>query len=110
MYNMYKHWNDGDRIELILCHKKWEIKIKKSGKYCLFGGSWGNFVEETELEAGDVVIFRTIEKKDQVFVCIFKANDIPTGKIKKGINIFLDCLCVINKCKLLKHLNFKIDF
>lgn len=82
LVNLYKSWKDGSTIFLRFAQKEWEIGIHWLGGRCFFWKGWSNFVEETELEAGDSLVLFTkpLCEANIINACIFKGKDKTMNK------------------------------
>lgn len=50
MSELYRHWKNGDTIQLSFMEKSWKIKIEFSGDDCYLIHGWKCFVEESGME------------------------------------------------------------
>lgn len=88
MEKLYKNWNHGSSIKLILGNSTWNIVIEWLGERCTFGKGWTEFVKGVDLHAGDMVeICHDPSVPSNVLtVCIRNRNDI-TDSICEGKEI-----------------------
>lgn len=93
MLKLFPDWMNGDKINLNLVEKMWEIEIEtKDGLWC-FGKGWMNFAEDTALEVNDILICYNFFSNPAIYVCIVKGIEIIQPLLNSGmILLYFNCM------------------
>ncbi|KAK1388274.1 hypothetical protein POM88_016452 [Heracleum sosnowskyi] len=93
MREIFKNWNDGERITLWLFNRCWEIEIEWCNYNCMFGVGWSKFIKEAEICVGDSCIFECTCDRLEFNICIERHQDQDFSSVNPGdvdFIIFLD--------------------
>lgn len=85
MEKLYRNWEHGLSIKLILANRTWDIGIECLGERCAFGKGWNEFVKGVELKAGDIleICHDPLVAYNILNVCVYP-NREPSDRVGEG--------------------------
>lgn len=89
MYEIFKNWNNGERITMWLFNKCWEVEIEWCNYYCMFGLGWSKFVEEVDIRIGDSCIFECTGNRLEFNICIERDEEHDFFIVNPGDFVFI---------------------
>lgn len=62
-----KDWENGYASRLIAHKRQWRVLIDLKHNMCKFGSGWDKFIEDNDLDEGDVCVFNLLNCAEIIF-------------------------------------------